>query len=78
MFSTVLLAIEDPYEKPGTMKVAVLAMLDLILSFTFLFELLIKVIVLGFAFNGDDSYMRNAWNIMDFVIVFFSMVSIIF
>ena len=78
LFSTILLAIEDPYEKPGTVKVAVMEKLDLILSFTFLFELLIKVVVLGFAFNGELSYMRNAWNIMDFVIVFFSMVSIIF
>ena len=73
-----MLAIEDPYEKPGTMKVRILAELDLVLSFTFLCELLIKVIVLGFAFNGEDSYLRNAWNIMDFVIVFFSMVSIVF
>lgn len=78
LFSTILLAIEDPYEKPGTTKVAVLEKLDMILSFTFLLELLIKVVVMGFALNGEGSYMRNAWNIMDFIIVFFSMVSIVF
>ena len=44
----------------------------------FLFELLIKVVVLGFAFNGKDSYLKNSWNKMDFIIVFFSMVSMIF
>jgi hypothetical protein len=52
--------------------------LDYILSFTFLFELLIKVVVYGFAFNGPDSYIKNSWNKMDFIIVFFSMVSIAF
>ena len=76
--STILLAIEDPFEFPGSEKQAILDKLDYILSFIFLFELLIKVVVLGFAFNGPDSYMRNSWNQMDFIIVFFSMVSIAF
>ena len=76
--STVLLAIEDPFEFPGSKKAEILERLDYILSFTFLFELLIKVVVYGFAFNGSESYMRNSWNIMDFIIVFFSMVSIAF
>lgn len=76
--STVLLAIEDPFEFPGSKKKAVLDKLDYILSFTFLAELLIKVIVHGFAFNGPGSYMRDSWCIMDFIIVFFSMVSIAF
>ena len=36
-----------------------MTILDYILSFVFLFELLIKVVVLGFAFNGEDSYLKN-------------------
>lgn len=60
--STFLLAIEDPFEYPLSKKKHVLEILDYILSFTFLFELLIKVVVYGFIFNGPDSYMRNAWN----------------
>lgn len=78
VFSTILLAIEDPFEFPGSKKKAILDKLDYILSFIFLFELMIKVIVYGFAFNGPESYMRNSWNQMDFIIVFFSMVSIAF
>ena len=62
IFSTILLAIEDPYENPLSMKKAVLEKLDYILSFAFLFELLIKVVVLGFLLNGPDSYLRNSWN----------------
>jgi len=45
-------------------------------SCIFTAELLIKVIVMGFAFNGPDSYIRDAWNIMDFIIVAFSLISI--
>jgi len=62
LFSTILLAIEDPFEYPLGTKASVMEVLDYILSFTFLAELLIKVVVYGFAFNGPDSYMRNSWN----------------
>ena len=78
LISTILLAIEDPFEDPQSQKKEVLTILDTILSFVFLFELLIKVVVYGFVFNGEDSYLKNSWNKMDFVIVFFSMVSMIF
>lgn len=60
--STLLLAIEDPFEFPGSKKKVILDKLDYILSFIFLFELLIKVVVYGFAFNGPDSYMRDSWS----------------
>lgn len=41
-------------------------------------EMMIKVVVFGFITNGPDSYMRSAWNIMDFIIVDFSLISIFF
>lgn len=62
IFSTILLAIEDPFENPKSQKKKVMGILDVILSIIFLFELLIKVVVFGFAFNGADSYIRNSWN----------------
>ena len=39
---------------------------------------MLKVIVYGFVLNGPDSYMLNPWNVMDFVIVIFSLISIVF
>lgn len=51
---------------------------DIVMTILFTWELVIKVIVYGFLFNGENSYMRNNWNIMDFVIVTFSLVSLIF
>ena len=40
--------------------------------------MVIKVIVYGFMLNGKDAYMKNGWNIMDFIIVTFSLISIAF
>lgn len=44
----------------------------------FTIEMILKIIVFGFMFNGKDSYIRSAWNIMDFVIVVFSLISLSF
>jgi hypothetical protein len=40
-------------------------------------ELIIKNIVYGYIVNGSGSYMRDAWNILDFTIVGISIVSIV-
>ena len=37
-----------------------------------------KIIVYGLLINGEESYLRVSWNIMDFIIIIFSLVSIIF
>lgn len=42
----------------------------------FLFESVIKIIVYGLVFNGKDSYLRSAWNMMDMIIVIFAVVSL--
>ena len=47
-----------------------------IISIIFIFECLIKIIVLGFYF-GHKTYLKDGWNILDFVIVCFSILTII-
>ena len=79
IISTALLIIDNPLEiDPNGEDKVVLDKLDIVMTILFTLELLIKVVVYGFAFNGDDSYMRNNWNVMDFIIVTFSLISIIF
>jgi len=34
------------------------------------------VITYGFIFNGANSYIRNGWNIIDFIVVIFSLISL--
>lgn len=38
-------------------------------------EALSKIIVFGFLFNGELSYFRTGWNIIDFIVVIFSIIS---
>jgi len=51
-------------------------MLDII-SIVFVLEFLIKIIVHGF-FIGPKTYLKDNWNILDFVIVFFGIVNWVF
>ena len=46
-----------------------LNMLDTGFVAVFALEALVKVLVLGLAFNGPSSYLRNGWNVMDAVVV---------
>ena len=44
------------------------------ISIIFIIEFLLKIIVMGFVV-GPKTYLHDAWNILDFVIVFFSVVN---
>jgi hypothetical protein len=57
--------------------VKILAISDIVLTSFFILEALLKIISNGFIFNGDQSYLRMGWNIIDFVVVITSTVSII-
>lgn len=78
IISSVALAIENPLLDPESTVMKVLFMLDKVMTFVFLTELILKVITNGLLLNGKDSYLRNGWNVLDFIIVFFSIVSLFF
>ena len=42
----------------------------------FTFEMVVKIIARGFAFAGKNSYIREPWNILDFIIVTSALLSI--
>ena len=52
--------------------------MDKITTGIFTLEMIIKVIRFGFIFNGKHSYILNAWNILDFIIVVFSLIGLFF
>ena len=76
IFSTILLTLDNPLNDPKGKRVMILEDIDIVVSTIFAVESLLKIIVQGFLFNGKDSYIRNPWNIIDFVIVVFSLISI--
>ena len=45
-----------------------------IISGLFILEAILKIIILGFVF-GKGTYLREAFNILDFIIVFFSVLN---
>lgn len=54
-----------------------LDVLDIIITCIFIIECVIKVIALGFV-NDEGSYLTDSWNKLDFMIVIFSIIDIIF
>ena len=49
---------------------------DVVLTTLFSIECMINIILFGFLCNGKQSYARDPWNIMDMVVVFFSILTI--
>ena len=76
IFSTILLTFDSPLERDDSNKKIVLKYFDYVLTSLFTLECIINVILYGFVFNGRHSYLRDGWNVMDFLIVIFAIFSI--
>ena len=76
MISTIQLAIESPLLDPESSLAMVLVFVDIVMTTIFVIEALAKIIAFGFLINGKDSYLRSPWNVMDLIIVIFSIVSL--
>ena len=75
--STVLLTLDNPNMDENGDLATVLGYFDYVLTTLFTLECLINVILFGFLCNGKTSYARDPWNVMDLLIVFFSIFTII-
>lgn len=47
----------------------------MVTTIIFVFEAGLRILIFGIFFNGPWSYFRNTWNIIDFIIVIFSLLS---
>lgn len=64
----------DSYADGGEKNfVKFLEIIDLVFNGVFIMEMIIKVIALGFLFDFN-SYLRDTWSQLDFIIVFFSII----
>ena len=75
MISCVLLAVED-YVNPDAARNAILKYFDYIILIIFTFEMVIKMVALGL-FKHKRSYFRSWWNVLDFLIVASSIITLI-
>ena len=70
------MTLDNPLTDPNSTFSNNLNIADAVLTSFFTLELILKTIVMGFIINGDESYLRNPWNIMDFLIVCISITSL--
>ena len=75
IISSVVLALDEPRLDEDSVLFKIIVVLDYIFVYTFLLECIIKVVVYGFVIN-KGSYLRNGWNILDFIIVIVGLISI--
>lgn len=76
--STVCLAIQTPLDDPDGLKSSVLTYIDFVMTGFFICEMFTNIFTNGFALCGPQSYIRNGWNILDFIIVCSATISVIF
>lgn len=71
--SSIMLAIDNPLMDPEDPVKKNLKIVDSIFTSIFTLEAILKILALGFWINGKFSYMRNSWNVADFLIVIISV-----
>jgi len=71
--NSLLLALDEP-SLTDDYQLDTIALILLIISIIFIVECVIRVIVQGFYF-GEKTYLRDPWNILDFIIVCFSILT---
>ena len=67
ILNSIVLTLEDPTD-PESNDTGFLATLDTIFLALYTLEMVLKILGLGFVLN-KDAYLRDSWNILDFVIV---------
>jgi hypothetical protein len=72
----VILAMQDPTVTEGSAMYMSLHTAQTVATFCFLFEMVVKCITLGFLLGDRNSYLRSAWNVLDFLIVVSSVWSL--
>ena len=77
LFNCFVMALDNPYLKEGEPLKAFVNVMDIVFTFIFLGEMLIKSIAFGFARNGPSSYLNDSWNRLDFTIVVISIVDFV-
>jgi hypothetical protein len=72
ILSSVQLALDTPILDPNSHEKKVLQYIDFATISIFTLECAAKILTYGFLINGHESYLRNIWNILDFLILIFS------
>jgi len=69
------LILDDPLDSPDSVASNVINTLDLVLTIVFVIEILVKIVIFGFLFNGEASFCRDQWNQLDFIVTGIALMS---
>jgi hypothetical protein len=77
IMSTVVLALDSPFDEPDDFKHQSILVIDNILTVIFLVEAMIKIAAMGFCKssrtgNNKKAYLEDPWNVLDFMLVIVS------
>jgi hypothetical protein len=73
LVSTVQLALENPLNDPeGTLSKSLL-LIDIVTTVIFGVEMVLKIVAFGLLFSGENAYLRNPTNMLDFFITSLSV-----
>lgn len=74
LVSCIQLALDNPLNDPQGQLVKVLYYIDIITTLVFMIELVLKIIAFGLIINGENSYLKNSSNILDFFVIILSVI----
>ena len=80
LISCIILSTQTPIDNPDTPISTVLTIIDLLLTFIFLIEAILKILAFGWFwnhYNGIKPYTMNAWNLLDFSVLVLSLADFI-
>ena len=66
----------SPLQDPNSSFAKALYNIDIFSTSIFVLEAVLKIIAFGFLTNGKSSYLRQIWNLVDFIIVIFSLLAV--
>lgn len=76
LLSSIQLAITNPLNDPNGITESAMFWIDVATTIVFALEAIMKIIAFGFLLNGKHSYLRNPWNLLDFIILILSIISL--
>jgi len=74
MVSSLMLAVDDPLADPESSFVKVLTNIDYFFTLCFVIEMSLKIVTMGFLLQ-KRSYLRDSWNVLDFLVVLISLIT---
>jgi hypothetical protein len=73
--SSIFLALDSPHLKHPSTLATIVTFTDISFTIFFIAEMAIKMIAMG-VISTPKAYLKNGWNILDFVVVFLSILSL--